>query len=75
MAAEETVPGDVTHFLNRASIDELMMAKEREVAKGPMHARWQFVRAIDAELEGRKASNRRPRLGDLVLNDARRNVK
>ena len=54
----EDVPGDMTHFLNRASIDDLLLAKEREVAKGPMLARWVFVRAIDAELESRKASNR-----------------
>lgn len=59
MSREEDVPGDVTIFLNRASIDDLHLAREREVSKGPMHARWQFVRMIDAELEGRKARTRK----------------
>lgn len=61
MSRDENVPGDVIMFLNRASIDELMMAKDREVSKGPMLARWTFVQMIDAELEGRKARNRKPR--------------
>lgn len=55
---KEEPPGDVTFFLNRASIDDLKMAKDSEEAKGPMLARWTFVHAIVAELEGRKASNR-----------------
>lgn len=59
MPLEENVPGDVSFFLNRASIDELMLAKEREISKGPMLARWTFVHRIDAELESRKASNRK----------------
>lgn len=59
MSREEDVPGDVTHFLNRASIDDLLMARDREESKGPMLARWKFVQMIDAELESRKASNRK----------------
>ena len=59
MIRDEDVPGEVTYFLNRASIDELMLAKEREVSKEPMLARWRFVKMIDEELEGRKASNRK----------------
>ena len=57
MPREEDVPGDVTHFLNRASIDALHMAKERELSKGPMLTRWRLVQMIDAALEDRKASN------------------
>ena len=56
---DEDVPGDVTLFLNSASIEALKAAKEREISKGPMLARWLFVAMIDAELEGRKASNRK----------------
>lgn len=57
MSREEDVPVDVTLFLNRAPIDALLMAKERELSKGQMLARWRFVAMIDAELESRKASN------------------
>lgn len=59
MSREEDVPGDVTHFLNRASIDELLLSKEREESKGPMFARWPLIIMIDEELNIRKASNRR----------------
>ena len=55
MGLEESVPGDVTFFLNRASIQDLIEAKDREVSKGPMLARWKFVATIDAELDSRKA--------------------
>ena len=61
MPREENVPLEVTVFLNRASIDELHLAKERERSKGPMQARWHFVQMIDAELDSRKARNRKPR--------------
>lgn len=56
---DDAVPGDATFFLNRASIDDLILAKAREESKGPMLARWRFVQMIDAEMESRKASNRR----------------
>lgn len=59
MSHEESLPGDITMFLNRSSIQELIDAKEREVSKGPMYARWKFVAMIDAELHGRKAKNRK----------------
>ena len=58
MSRDEDVPGDVTYFLNRASIDDLAVAKERELSKGTMATRWRLVQMIDAEIEGRKASNR-----------------
>lgn len=55
MIREEDVPGDVTFFINRASIQDLTDAKEREISKGPMLARWRFVAMIDTELQSRKA--------------------
>lgn len=51
----EDVPGEVTFFLNRASIDDLLLARDREISKPPMTVRWWFVQMIDAELHGRKA--------------------
>lgn len=58
MSHEESVPVEVTLFLNRASIQDLMDAKDREVSKGTMLARWKFVQLIDAELESRKPKKR-----------------
>jgi hypothetical protein len=61
MQREKDVRGDVTHFLNRASIDDLITIKDCELSRGPLLTRWRFVQMIDAELEGRKARNRKPR--------------
>jgi len=59
MSRDEDVPGDVLMFLNRGSIQDLMDAKDRELSKGPMAARWKLVQMIDEELESRKASNQK----------------
>lgn len=56
---EENVPDDITFFLSRASIQDLREAKERELSKGPMLARWWFIRLIGVELLDRKPKHNR----------------
>jgi hypothetical protein len=57
VAVDEVVPGEFTHWLSRATVQELMFERSREANKPGLEIRFRVLAAIDEELFRREASN------------------